>query len=53
MDPIKNDLYVSAITKDTAGSDTILVETAPPIENIPIRTPVRITIVYTEKMMEI
>ena len=52
VDPTKNDLYVSAITTSNGGPKSI--ETLPtPVENIPIRKVFRLTIVYTDKFMEV
>jgi len=51
VDPVKNDLYVSAVGVDGGGMSTLL--TSKPIENVPIKDPFRITIVVTTSFIEI
>lgn len=52
MDPIKNDLFVSVITGDSA-SGTLRLQTTNPIANVPIRKVFRITVVYTDQFIEV
>ena len=57
MDPIKNDLLVSVVTGDfssTANSfGNLRLQTTEPIENVPIRKVFRITVIFTEKFVEV
>lgn len=57
MDPIKNDLLVSVVTGDfssTANSfSNLRLQTTEPIENVPIRKVFRITVIFTEKFVEV
>jgi len=52
LDPAVNDLYMSTITSDVSGG-VKRVETTAPISNIPMKTPFRITYVYTQGFLEI
>jgi len=47
LDPIKNDLFVTAALADS----TSITSTA--VENVPVRKPFRLTVVFTEKFLEI
>ena len=51
LDPVKNDLYVSAVTNGT-GSTTII-QTSEPIENVPVRKVFRLAVVFTPNFMEV
>ena len=52
VDPEKNDLFVSAMTSSNGGPKGI--ETLPtPVKNIPIRKVFRLTVVYTDRFMEV
>jgi hypothetical protein len=53
LNPDLNDLYISAVTKDPSGSTPPALETAPVITNVPIKTPFRITYVYTTDFIEV
>jgi hypothetical protein len=52
MDPIKNDLFVSVITGNSANG-TLRLQTTKPIANVPIRKVFRITIVYADQFIEV
>jgi hypothetical protein len=49
LDPVKNDLYVSGITTD---GTTARLESIKAIQNVPIRQPFRLTVVFTPMMIE-
>jgi hypothetical protein len=51
VDSIKNDVYVSAVGVDSAGTSHLL--NSKPIENVPLREPFRITIVVATGFIEI
>lgn len=51
LDPVKNDLYVSAITNGT-GSST-MIQTSDAIENVPVRKVFRLAIVFTANFIEV
>ena len=57
MDPIKNDLFVSVVTGDFSSTantfGNLRLQTTPPIENVPIRKVFRITVIFTEKFVEV
>jgi len=53
LNPDLNDLYVSAVTKGPSGSTPPALETAPAVTNVPIKTPFRITYVYTSDFLEV
>ncbi len=56
LDPNLNDLYASVIVKNPSsaeGAALSLVETTPPVENVPQREPFRITVVFTLQLIEI
>ncbi len=50
LDPVKNDLYVSGITTD--GTSAYL-ESTKAIENVPLRQPFRITVVFAPMLVEV
>jgi hypothetical protein len=52
LDPAVNDLYISVITSSAAGAPT-KIETTPAIANVPMKTPFRITYVYTQGFLEV
>ena len=52
LDPAVNDLYMSTINSDVSGGVKV-VETTAPISNVPMKTPFRITYVYTQGFLEI
>jgi len=52
IDPVLNDLSVSVFTKDLSGGP-VVVETTPPIQNLPIQTAFRITYVFTSEFIEL
>ena len=52
LDPIKNDLYVSAVTNVDATT-TKRMETIGPVENVPLRKVNRVTVVFTQVFVEI
>jgi hypothetical protein len=49
LDPVKNDLYVSAIT----GGSTPSIQTSDPVENVPVRKVFRLAVVFTPNFIEI
>jgi hypothetical protein len=49
LDPVKNDLYVSAIT----GGENTMLETTSTIENVPIKKVFRLSIVFTSQFLEV
>jgi hypothetical protein len=51
LDPVKNDLYVSAITNGT-GSTTVI-QTSEPVENVPVRKVFRLAVVFTPNFIEV
>jgi hypothetical protein len=51
LDPIKNDLYVSAIENGTGSGN--LIQTSEPIENVPIRKVFRLAVVFTPNFIEL
>ncbi len=51
LDPAKNDLNITAVTMD--NQNVLHPEGIPAIPNIPLETPVRITIVFQPRMMEV
>jgi hypothetical protein len=57
MDPIKNDLLVSVVTGDFSSTGNsfgnLRLQTTQPIENVPIRKVFRITVIFTEKFVEV
>jgi hypothetical protein len=53
LDPIKNDLYVSVITTSDGTAATRRLETTPPIENVPMRRVFRVSVVFTQKFVEV
>jgi hypothetical protein len=57
MDPIKNDLFVSVVTGDfsstTNAFGNLRLQTTNPIENVPIRKVFRITVIFSEKFVEV
>jgi len=52
LDPAVNDLYISTITSSATGAPT-KIETTPAISNVPMKTPFRITYVYTQGFLEV
>lgn len=50
LDPVKNDLYVSGITTD---GTTARVESTRAIQNVPIREPFRVTVVFAPMLVEV
>jgi hypothetical protein len=50
LDPVKNDMYVSAIVTSN-GARTV--SSSRPIENLPIRKPFRVGVVFTQKFIEV
>jgi hypothetical protein len=50
LDPVKNDLYVSGITADGTAS---MLETIRAVQNVPVRQPFRITIVFAPMLLEV
>lgn len=57
LDPIKNDIFVSVVTGDYSSTSStfgnLRLQTTRPIENVPIRKVFRITLVFTEKFVEV
>jgi len=53
LDPVLNDLYLSAITKDGSGNTPPKMETTKPITNVGIRKPFRVTYVYNPDFVEV
>jgi len=57
MDPIKNDLYVSIITGDYSSTantfNNLRIVHTRPIENVPIRKVFCITVIFTQKFIEV
>jgi hypothetical protein len=54
LDPLKNDLYVSAITNDPdGGSNSKIIQTSRPVENVPIKRVFRLAIVFTPNFLEV
>ena len=51
LDPAVNDLYISTVTSAPGALKRI--ETTPPISNVPIKTPFRVTYVYTQGFLEV
>ena len=51
MDPIKNDLRVGVVTKDTSNKEYL--ELLPAIENVPINKVFQITIVLSDIFLEV
>lgn len=51
LDPIKNDLFVSTILKGEGGS--VVESRSPPLENLPLRKPFRLTAVFTQRFVEL
>lgn len=47
MDPLTNDLYVSALKQDSTYATT------QPIKNVPLRSPFRITLVISDNFLEV
>ena len=52
LDPVKNDLYVSALTSDNDGN-TITLETTAAIENVPVRKVFRVAVVFAPQFIEV
>ena len=50
LDPVKNDLSVSAILIKNGSKH---LSTSPPIENLPIRKPIRLAVVFTQSFIEV
>lgn len=50
LDPLKNDMYVSSVVTAN-GSKTV--SSSSPIENLPIRKPFRVGVVFTQKFIEV
>jgi hypothetical protein len=53
LDPVKNDLYASVITSTDGTATNVRIETTKPIENIPIRKVFRLTVVFSQKFVEL
>jgi len=53
LDPVKNDLFASVITSTDGSAANSRVETTKPIENVPIRKVFRLTVVFTQKFVEL
>jgi len=53
LDPIKNDLFVGAVTSNTGTASMSHMEVIPAIENVPIKKVFRVTIVFTQKFLEV
>ena len=53
LDPVKNDLFASIITSSDGSAVNARVETTKPIENVPIRKVFRLTVVFTQKFVEL
>ena len=51
LDSMKNDLFVSVMTKDS--SDRTVLETISPIENVPVKHVFRVTVVFTRTFLEV
>lgn len=52
LDETKNDLYVTAVTS-AEGSSVKNLETTRAIENVPIRKPFSVSVVFTDKFLEV
>jgi hypothetical protein len=53
LDPVKNDLYASIMTSTDGTATNVRIETTKPIENIPIRKVFRLTVVFSQKFVEL
>jgi hypothetical protein len=53
LDPVKNDLLASIITSSDGSAANARVETTKPVENVPIRKVFRLTVVFTQKFVEL
>lgn len=54
LDPIKNDLYVSVITTDPeGGSNSTLIQTSRPVENVPIKRVFRLAVAFSPNFVEV
>lgn len=51
LDPVKNDLYVSAVTQMSGSPSTL--ETVAAVQNVPVREPFRVTVVFTQEFVEV
>ena len=53
LDPMKNDLFVSIVSSSDGTAATRKLETISAVENIPIKTVFRVTIVFTQQILEV
>jgi len=53
LDPIKNDLFVSIVTSSDGTAATRKLETISAIENVPVKKVFRVTIVFTQQILEV